>query len=78
MASIARAMGASDAPSALFDLGQALGAPTSLKAIGFREKDLDQAAELAAAAPYWNPRPIEAAGLRQLLEAAYHGRRPYA
>jgi maleylacetate reductase len=47
-----------------------------LKAIGMSESDLDQAAEIATSAPYWNPRPIDRAAIRALLEDAYHGRRP--
>ena len=37
---------------------------------------LDEAAAIAVAAPYWNPRPIEEAGIRALLDDAIHGRRP--
>ena len=40
------------------------------------EADLDRAADLAAADPYWNPRPIERDAIRQLLADAWHGRRP--
>jgi alcohol dehydrogenase class IV len=36
----------------------------------------DKAAEVAASAPYWNPRPVERAAIRALLDDAYHGRRP--
>ena len=37
---------------------------------------LDEAARIAVAAPYWNPRPIEEAAIRALLDDACHGRRP--
>jgi maleylacetate reductase len=37
---------------------------------------LDRAADLAAAAPYPNPRPLERAALRQLLQNAFEGVRP--
>jgi hypothetical protein len=40
------------------------------------EEGLDRAAELAAADPYWNPRPIERDAIRSLLEDAFRGRRP--
>ncbi|WP_353148322.1 maleylacetate reductase [Pollutimonas bauzanensis] len=64
------------APAALFDLAQRLGAPTTLKALGMKEEDLDRVADIALANPYWNPRPIERQPLRQLLQDAYEGRRP--
>jgi maleylacetate reductase len=28
------------------------------------------------ATPYWNPRPIDEAAIRLLLDDAFHGRRP--
>jgi maleylacetate reductase len=37
---------------------------------------LDRAARLATENPYYNPRPIEYLGVRQLLENAYQGIRP--
>ncbi len=78
MARIARALGVSDAPSGLFDLARRIGAPASLAQIGLRHADLDRAAELAAAAPYPNPRPVTREAIRALLEDAFHGRRPGA
>jgi maleylacetate reductase len=76
MTRVARAIGATDAAQGLFDLVVALGAPISLKDIGMPAAGLDRAAELAVANPYWNPRPIEHAGIRRLLENAFHGDRP--
>jgi maleylacetate reductase len=73
---VARAIGAEVAGAGLFDMISSLGAPTSLKAIGMSESDLDKAAEIATAAPYWNPRPIDRDAIRALLDDAYHGRRP--
>ena len=64
------------AGAGLFDLAESLGAPTSLKAIGMSEADLDEAADIATSAPYWNPRPIDKPSIRALLDDAYHGRRP--
>lgn len=78
MAIVARALGASNAATGLFDLAATLGAPTSLKAIGLPESQLDAAAEAAAASPYWNPRPVDRDALRALLDDAFHGRRPTA
>jgi maleylacetate reductase len=76
LARVARALGVDRAGGGLFDLARQLGAPTSLKAIGMSESNLDRAAELATAAPYWNPRPVNLDGIRALLDDAFHGRRP--
>ena len=76
MARIAAALDASDAPGGLFDLAAQHGAPTSLKAIGMRAADLDRAADLAVLAPYPNPRPLDRAAIRALLQRAFEGERP--
>lgn len=73
---VARALGVANAAAGLFDLGKTAGAPTALRDIGMPEDGLDRAADLAAADPYWNPRPIERAGIRALLADAWEGRRP--
>jgi maleylacetate reductase len=72
----ARALGTDHAARALFDLAAGNGAPTSLREIGMREADLDEAAAAAVASPYWNPRPIERDAIRTLLDDAFNGRRP--
>lgn len=76
MAAIARALGAPTAAGGLFDLAARVGAPTALSQIGFAEESLDRAADIATAAPYYNPRPVDRAGVRALLDDAFHGRRP--
>ncbi|WP_175889700.1 maleylacetate reductase [Burkholderia cepacia] len=76
MQRIARAIGTNDAARGLYALALDNGAPVSLKAIGMQEADLDRAADLAAANPYWNPRPIERDGLRALLQDAFDGNLP--
>jgi len=77
MARIARALGgAGDAAGALYDLAGAVGAPRALAAIGMPRDGLDRAAELAVASPYWNPRPLDRAAIRDLLERAFTGARP--
>ncbi len=76
MTSIARAIGASDAAHGLYELARRLGAPTSLRALGLQESDLDRAAEIASSAPYPNPRPIDRAAIRQLLQNAWAGSPP--
>ncbi len=78
MARAARALGVANAPAGLFDLAAALGAPTSLRALGMRESDLERAVELATQSPYPNPAPVTREGVRRLLDDAFHGRRPAA
>jgi maleylacetate reductase len=60
----------------LYDLARDQGAPCALRDIGMHSADLDRAADLAAANPYWNPRPIERNAIRELLQRAYDGARP--
>jgi len=76
MQRIARALGTSDAAQGVFDLARDNGAPTALKDIGLKESDIGVALDITLKNPYWNPRPLERAALRALLEAAYEGRRP--
>ena len=76
MARIARALGAADAPQGLFDLARRCGAPTSLAAIGMPADGLDRAADLAVTTPYPNPRPLDRAALRSLLQRAHDGQPP--
>jgi maleylacetate reductase len=78
MARVARVLGVPNAPQGLYDLALNLGAPVALKDIGMPQDGLDRAADLAVANPYWNPRPIEWAGVRALLDDAFFGRRPEA
>ena len=44
-----------------------------LKDFGFKEEDVDKAAEIAVSNPYWNPRPVEKAPIRELLRRAWAG-----
>ena len=76
MMMIDRAIGSPSAASGLYDLAKSLGAPLSLKELGMPEAGLDKAADIAAANPYPNPRPIERDAIRELLDNAFHGRRP--
>ena len=77
MGRVAHALGAEEAAAGLHDLARRVGAPTALKDIGMKEEDLDEAATLVLEeAPRDNPRPVDEAGIRQLLEDAYTGRRP--
>ena len=63
---------------ALQDFARSIGAPTSLRALGLAEADLDRAAEIATASPYPNPRPFDWAAIRTLLGQAWRGERPQA
>ena len=64
------------AGQALYDFAGELGAPRSLRELGVLEGDLDRMVELTIAIPYWAPRTIEAAGIRELLQCAWSGSRP--
>jgi alcohol dehydrogenase class IV len=80
MSPIGSALGAStdgsDAPAALFDLARAIGAPTSLEAIGMPAGGLDDAAARIVEAAAGNVRTPDLPSIRQMLDHAYHGRRP--
>jgi maleylacetate reductase len=60
----------------LWDFAKSIGAPLSLKDFGLTEADLDRAADIATENPYWNPRPIDRASIRTLLQHAWEGVRP--
>jgi maleylacetate reductase len=76
MQRIARALGAGSAARGVFDLAHAQGAPVALKDIGMPADGLDRAAELAVQNEYPNPRPLERAAIRELLQRAHDGTRP--
>lgn len=76
MSRIARALGASNAAQGLFDLNVAIGARVSLKDLGMPESGIDHAVSLAIRAPYYNPAPVTADGIRRLLTNAWQGHRP--
>ncbi|MDM0066978.1 maleylacetate reductase [Variovorax sp. J31P207] len=76
MIRIARALGVVNAPMGLFALAESHGAPVSLKAIGMDESGLDHAVELAVSNQYPNPRPLERAPLKKLLDQAFEGAAP--
>jgi alcohol dehydrogenase class IV len=74
----AQALKAADAAQGVFDLAHANGAPTALKDIGMKAEDLDKACDIAMQNQYPNPRPLERAAIRQLLQDAFDGTRPAA
>ena len=76
LAPAAQALGAAKAGQGLFDLAKSLGAPTRLADIGMKEEGLEEAADIAAANPYWNPRSVSREDVLQVLRNAYSGERP--
>ena len=73
---VARALGSSPAPRALYDLGRRIGTPSSLADIGMRSGDLERAADFAVERPYPNPRPVTRDGVIGLLRNAFDGSPP--
>jgi alcohol dehydrogenase class IV len=73
---INRALGSKDAAGALYDLARDHGAPVALRDIGMRASDVAEAADIAVANPYWNPRAIERDEIHALLQHAWEGKRP--
>jgi maleylacetate reductase len=76
LAGLAALTGADDLAGALWDLGRRLGAPASLAELGLAHTELDRAAEQAVAKVVQTPRRAGVTALRDLLEAAWQGRRP--
>ena len=78
MRRIAQALHAPSAAQAVFDLARDNGAPVALRELGVQAADLDRACELALQNQYPNPRPLERAALRQLLQDAFEENLPSA
>jgi maleylacetate reductase len=76
MRSIAELVGATEAAQGLFELIGHLGAPQSLRELGLSEESIDQAADLAVKKPYWNPRKLERAPIRETIRRAWAGEPP--
>jgi maleylacetate reductase len=73
---VAEALETGDPCARLFDIARAGGAPTSLRELGISPEQLDEIAGAVAARPFDNPRPVDAASLRELLRDAHAGVRP--
>ncbi|MFF3503427.1 maleylacetate reductase [Streptomyces sp. NPDC003247] len=73
---LAEALGTDDPVGTLFELDRALGVPRNLGELGVRRSDIERVADLALAAPYGNPRPVDRSGLLALLGAAWAGTPP--
>ena len=76
MAALRRALGCDDPAQALFALGQRLGVPAGLAALGMPAEGIDRAVDIALQNAYWNPRPLEKAALHNLLSRAHAGLAP--
>ena len=75
MAQLAQALPESDgdAIKGLNILLTKLKVKRGLKDFGMKEQDIDKAAEIAVSNPYWNPREIEKAPLRELIRRCWDG-----
>jgi len=65
-----------DPALALFELAGRAGVPRALNLLGMPEAGIDLVATRTLENPYWNPRPLEYAGLRSLLQRAWAGEPP--
>ncbi|UXN57380.1 maleylacetate reductase [Phyllobacterium zundukense] len=73
---VADLMRTDHASTGLYDFAHSIGAPTRLKDFGLATEDLDKATDVAMRNPYWNPRPLEATAIREMLQMAWEGARP--
>ena len=78
VARVGKALGGKSGPQAVYDLARDNGAQLALRDIGMKESDLDKACDLSMTNQYPNPRPLERAALRQLLQDAFEGVPPAA
>lgn len=65
-----------DPAQALQHLARTVGAPASLADLGMPAGGIGRAVDLALLNPYWNPRPLERAGLTELITRAHSGAPP--
>ncbi|KAI5123945.1 hypothetical protein M0805_006359 [Coniferiporia weirii] len=73
LAKLARALDHEDAVEGLNVLLTKLKVKRGLKDVGMPESGIDHAADLAVKNPYWNPRPIEREGIREVIRRAWAG-----
>jgi maleylacetate reductase len=73
MERLGRATRSDDALAALMQLERQCNIPLALRDIGMPQDGVARAVEEAMANPYNNPRPVDAEGLRALLERAWAG-----
>ena len=74
---IGAALGTDHAGGAIFDLLVSAGLPTSLQTRGITADQLDTIARITVETDHGNnPGPVDAPGIRSILDGAFHGRRP--
>lgn len=73
MKKLARALDNADAVEGLNVLLTKLKVKRGLKEVGMPEDGIDKAADLALKNKYWNPRPIERDGIREVIRRAWAG-----
>ncbi|MGK0361983.1 MAG: homogentisate 1,2-dioxygenase, partial [Bradymonadia bacterium] len=78
LAPLRAAFGVHDVAGLLFDLAGTAGLDRSLRALGVQYADLDALADEAGQRAYANPKPLDRALIRGVLEDAWLGRRPGA
>ena len=76
LAPVSELFGHGNPGAGLWHFAREARAPLALRDLGLKESDLDRAADLALANPYWNPRPVTRDGIRGLLQAAWAGVEP--
>jgi alcohol dehydrogenase class IV len=78
MQRIGDALGTSsdDAPGAVWELARSIGAPTSLDALGMPTDGIDEATRRIVVEAAANVRPPQATSIHQMLDDAFHGRKP--
>ncbi|CAK7208015.1 hypothetical protein SEUCBS139899_010849 [Sporothrix eucalyptigena] len=62
-----------DAMTGLNGLLEKLPVKLALKDYGFREEDIDKAADIALSQPYWSPRPLEREAIREVIRRIWAG-----
>lgn len=65
-----------DIVSAVADIRQALDVQCALRGLGMKEEDIDRTARIAMEKQYWNPRPLGAEKIREVVRRAWAGENP--
>jgi maleylacetate reductase len=78
LAPVSELFGGAPPGQALHAFATRMKAPLALRDLGISEADLERATDIALQNPYWNPRPVEAGALRDLLQTAWEGSAPAA
>ena len=76
MAQIERALGVPDAARGIYELNVKLGLPTGLKDIGMAQENITAAVDSIARIKYFNPRPVGAEDVREIIAQAFAGGPP--